>query len=368
DLVDDGVDAALDRVHGELGVSGVAVWAATPPVVQLRAGNVAPSVFRTDGGVFAPVTRDAYVATRCQPIAARWKPARTALPRIADACAARSLDLRLIVSATRTGLLPQRYPHLTAKNALGGSSCVGLCLANPDVVAYLAGLVADLRTTLSPAAILLRDVQLAWPEAFSPGLEAGMSLGVVARSLLSVCFDESCLQASRAAGVDGEAARRCVRVMLRRCLEGHPPAADALRALVSDNEPLAAYLAWRGDWLSDVVRGLCVAGTGETIIDLAGAGEAVDLTPRMDVSIPDAVSATVDQIEAMPVAVPVGARRSELWLTARAVGDAPPPELVGAIATAAERGFATVGVGQYGVLCDDALEAVRQAVRFARRV
>src|SRR5690606_2405053 len=51
DLVDEGIDEALDRIQGQTGVTGLAVDVHCPPVQQIRPhAGVAPRTFRTHGG------------------------------------------------------------------------------------------------------------------------------------------------------------------------------------------------------------------------------------------------------------------------------------------------------------------------------
>ena len=130
DLIDEGVDAVLDRLHGEVGISGVSVWVASPPVVQLRVRDVGPRVVRSRGGLFFHPDEQPYAATRCKPIVSGWVKGRHPLTRIAEACAERAMDLRVIVSAAMTGRLAQRHAEMACKNVFGcvpgQSGCPGI--------------------------------------------------------------------------------------------------------------------------------------------------------------------------------------------------------------------------------------------------
>ena len=69
DLIDDDLDGGLDRLHGEVGVTGVSLWAVAPPRVELRTRSINPRVFHTRGGAFFHPEGRYYDATRCKPIA-----------------------------------------------------------------------------------------------------------------------------------------------------------------------------------------------------------------------------------------------------------------------------------------------------------
>ncbi|MGB2985153.1 MAG: hypothetical protein WBE26_04665, partial [Phycisphaerae bacterium] len=111
DLLDEDLGTVLDRLHGEIGVTGVSVWVSSPALTQLRVRDVEPRVFRTRGGLFFHPDEQRYVATRCKPVVSSRHKTRNPLARIADACAERALELRVIVSAAATGRLAQRYPE-----------------------------------------------------------------------------------------------------------------------------------------------------------------------------------------------------------------------------------------------------------------
>jgi len=194
DLIDEREEAVLDRLRGEIGVTGLSLWVASPPVRQLRVRDVEPRIFSTRGGLFFRPSDEPYTGTRCKPLASGWHKGSDPLARIADACADRSLDLRAVVSATATGRVAQRHPEMACKNVFGAVSDTGLCLANPDVQSYLCGLVTDLSGRYQLTGVSIADFALAWPEAWNQDLRCGVPLDDMARSLLGICFCESCHQ------------------------------------------------------------------------------------------------------------------------------------------------------------------------------
>ncbi len=357
DLTDEGEDEVLDRLHGEIGVTGLSVWAASPPVVQLRPRDVTPRVFRTRGGLCFHSDETRYAATRCKPMVAGWVKAKEPLRRMAEACNARGMPLRLIISASMTGRLAQRHPEMACKNLFAVESHRCVCLSNPDVRTYLECVMRELAETFEPAAIVVRDFEIAWPDATGPDFRTSIELGAVERVLLETCFCESCLQRAAQADVDAEMVRRSAVVLLDAALNRQAAGGPQSTAALTDNAPLVAYLKRSAHHLSGLATHLVEVCPCELILDRR-LGE-LDAVPgaNPDWHIPAAVSTRVDRAEQFPAALCPEARRNELRLsTAFPRG----PELVSSLTHAVE-------LGNYGLLPEPAWAPIKQAVRFVRR-
>ncbi len=364
DLLDEDLDAALDRLHGEVGVTGVSVWAASPPVVQLRARNVEPRVFRTRGGLFFHPVEERYSGTRLKPIVSGWVKSKHPLKRIVEACGERGMELRAIVSAAMTGRLAERHPEMACKNLFTDVSHTSICLLNPDVQTYLCSLVSDLSTDSGLSAVTITDFVSAWGEAFGADLRVGVKLGETDRSLLSTCFCESCHQRATAADVDVAMAQRSAQVILNKCLDNGTPTGAALDTLLADNEPLAAYYRVRGEEMSSFLGRLVEACQGELLLDRCLRGQERTLCTALDWSLPSAVITHVDRPEELAGAFCGSARRNELGAPGRFAHRS---ELVSVLSQAVELGFTGVNIDNYGLLPDTALTPVKQAIRLARR-
>ena len=378
DLIDEGVGPVLDRLHGEVGATGVSVWVALAPLTQLRVRDVQPRVFRTRGGLFFGPDEQHYVGTRCKPIVSGWVKARDPLARIADACIDAGMELRVIVSAAMTGRLAQRHPDMACKNALGAESHVSLCLANPDVQTYLCGLVADLSSNYSLFGVTVTDLVIAWAEACAGNLRVAAPLGAAETSLLETCFCESCNQGATAADVDVAMAMRSVQVILQKSLDGGattPPSpldkggegGRGLDAIVADSEPLAAFYRWRAEELSSLLRRLTEACRCELLLDRADDGVAGEQNTLLDLSLPAAIITRLNHPEEPASALCPAARRNELRLPEGSAIGTHAPDLVRTLSQAMELGFAGVEIDNYGLLPDSALTSIKQAIRFARR-
>ncbi|MCH8149687.1 MAG: hypothetical protein IH987_17150, partial [Planctomycetes bacterium] len=200
DLVDEGLDAALDLVQGEIGATSLSVWASTPPIGQMRARPLSPRCFQTDGGLFFQPDAALYEDSRCKPPTADWIKSRNPFARISEGCQTRKLGLRANISLTKVGPLAERHPSAACKNVFGTPSHRSVCLSNPDVQAMLAALVRDLTSNYVVAAVVLADLDVAWGEALDlPIPVQGEEVGLL-RRLLSLCFCESCRQTVAASG------------------------------------------------------------------------------------------------------------------------------------------------------------------------
>ncbi|MFQ5495490.1 MAG: hypothetical protein ACE5EX_08925, partial [Phycisphaerae bacterium] len=267
DLLDEGLDAALDRLHGQVGLTGVCVWAASPPVRYLRTRDVKPRFFRTRGGLFFHPDVPRYESTRCRPLVAAAATAEDPLVRIADACAEHRLALRMIVAAATAPRLARAQPEMAAKNLFGDVSRRTVCLANPNVEAYLCTLAADLSSRRHVSGVILADMGIGWGEATEPppvGLEP---LGPSDRTLLSICFCESCRQRAGEHGVDVAAAQRFARAVLEKTLDTGTGPDGGLKAILDESPSLRAWFDWRRAALSALLGRIVEACGGDVVVD-----------------------------------------------------------------------------------------------------
>ena len=367
DLTTEGVEPVLDRMRGEIGVTGLSLWVGTPPQTRLSAHRVEPRVFTTRGGLFFQPADGAYVATRCKPIVAEWLDGRNPLATIAEACAERQMELRAIVSATGTGRLAGRYPDLACRNAFGVGSSLHVCLGNPDVQAYLVALTADLSANYTLGGLSFADFSSAWYEAAGQELLFARPLSELERYLLSVCFCESCQQNASGAGIDVATAQRSVRSALEKSLEAPVPTGGSLDAFLADNEPLAAYFRWQTTERSSLLERLKNACRCELILtvdfDCLKRAELEEL----NLGILDAVVTRLDEPGRLPEALLPGARRSELGIPASFALGERGTELVALLNRAVDLGFSGAEIADYGLLTEGALTSIKRAIRFARR-
>jgi len=277
------------------------------------------------------------------------------------------MELRLIVSAAMTGRLAQRHPEMACKNVFEAESHYAVCLANPDVQAYLDGLVSDLSAYENVGGVTIADFQITWPEALKDDLRGGMSLGSTERALLATCFCESCYQRATAAGVDVDMARRSVQTILQRTLDTGTVTDQSADAILAGNAPLEAYCRWRTEELSSLLRRLTEACTCELLLDRCLDNPAGGPEIGLNYSLPAAVITRLDHPEHLNTALSRAARRNELRLPESFAIGTRGPQLVSTLSRAVELGVTGVEIDNYGLLPDAALTPIKQAIRFARR-
>ena len=378
DLPAEDVGGVLDQLRGEVGVSGLSLWVAAPPSAQLRASAPRPlslgatvssarrpRVFRTRGGVFFQPADRHYTQTRCQPIVSSWVTMGNPLATIAKACAGRGLSLRAIVSAAAAGRMAERYPEFACRSAFGDESSARLCLANAEVQTYLRGMALDLSTNAGVTALTLADFDVRWSDA--DNFHAGVPLGVVERSLLAVCFCESCVQRSQSAGIDVEAARRAVEQTVNLAFERGPREETQIEDFFAEHESLAEHRRRQIEDLNTLLRKLKEACRCDLLLERTATDLGPDVASGLDLSIPSAVITRVGDPARLPTVMPPRARRNELQLAASSTIGPAASRLVGILPDAAKAGFAAVEIDHYGLLSESALTTLKQAIRFARR-
>ncbi len=364
DVADETLGPRLDRLAGEVGVTGLSVWAASPPVVALRAREVTPRVFQSRGGVFFQPGDRHYAGLRAQPIVSTWLRAGDPLKQVAQACASRTLELRTVVSGSAMGRLAERYPELSCRNLFGAESQQRTCLGNAEVQGLLLATCADLSTQFSPSAMVLADFAIGWSDARSDAFRCGPVLGPVEHLLLVTCFCGACVRSAEEAGIDAPGARRTAMRQLQTTLEQGTVEAKPSDEWLSGEPVLASYRRRQVQVLNSLLRRLADACRCPIVLDMTP--EATGLA-----SPESAVAATVitpiERSEQLGLAVKTGAPRNEIRLPAWWAMGSRGPQLVGLLPEAARLGIAAVTIDDYGAVPDATLNTLKQAVRFTRR-
>jgi len=365
DLMDADAGDVLDRIHGEVGASGVAVWVGMGPLTRIRLPGHEPRVMHTNGGLFFQPDEDLLSATRLKPIVSSGMRSRDWTADLSGACTDRGLSLRAVLACSNLGRVAQRHPEMACKNVFGGVSQYSVCLVNPDVAAFFDAVVADLAGRGVFDSIVLADTYYSWSEARGAFSPADVPLGGVEQVVSSVCFCESCLQSASAAGVDTAAARRCASVMLDAFFTSGTPCDRTLSAALVDREPLRNYLVWRGRSLSTLWHRLAQSCACDVVVERAA--EPAAGFQELDFAAPDAVLVRATPGGDVSRCAVASAKRSELHIPATmCVGDHG-PELVATMARAGEAGITAFQIDGGTTLPESGLAAVKQAIRFVKR-
>jgi hypothetical protein len=239
----------LDRALGEVAPDHLTVPVVTGPLERFRLDPARPPhAFVTEGGWHFPPDPDAYQSGSVRPRPAHWAGKRDLLGKLRDQAGSREVRLIFRVDLRSVASLPGHGPHLRSRNAWGDENPgAGGCALNADLRELLRSTLADLMR-YEPAGFELVDWMVDLPVSGGPVRQ--YSWNAVLRQLLDICFCPACRQA---ADVDPDQAARSVRVHAERMI-ATGDAGDAFER-VSADETLRAYVdARRRDTLSWLER------------------------------------------------------------------------------------------------------------------
>lgn len=377
DLVDEGVEDALDRIKGETGVTGIVVPVLGRELLQFRPHpGVSPRSYTYDGGAMFQPDSTRYASTRLRPVVAETLRKSNPLKAVVEACRARGLNVGCNVAACSARRVAERYEHAASCDVFGDRGS-WLCPVNPDVQEYIRGLLADLTENYPLDSLRLRHVGFPWSS--SGGLPTrfhelrGFAMGPVELWLRTICFCESCRQLSKRDEIDVDAAARIAGETLEAACRSGGSVQDSIADFVEQHEPLAAFLVWRRSqlqrWIASLKTACQCPLTGE-----APPQPEVDCLPAIELSDAfDNLYRTCGQtgaetVDATLAGLDAGWDPSRIILGISARSDCPSSEdLVAAVVRAVQSGCRAVAIGDYGSVPLDRLDWIRQAVRFARR-
>ncbi len=368
DLCDEGVDVVLDHLQGEVGLTGIALWAATGPVLQMRRRPVDPRVFRTRGGVGYHADESRYTATRIAPPTADWVGGENMLSQACEACAQRGLDIRAVVSSGMVEGDRCIQPGLATRNAFGAESQSHLCLLNPEVQGYVQALLEEMRDRFGFSCFELADFGATWGEAGALQISGGARYSPMVRFLLDSCWCDSCVAQAGGNGVDAESARGAMVHGLDRYFGRLSSDDAALRPLLSDDGPVGKYLKWQScrfqAWFerlkSDVSRRILVRqAASEGVGDEFAASSRIADSDKVEV---------LSSISGADASNDVIGGASEVHILASVMERWDAHEVVSRFSGLAQAGATCITAGNYGLMAPETLVGVRQAVRFARRL
>jgi len=375
DLDDEGIDSAMARMAGDIGVNTVTIAAILPDVHAVRRRNMpGPRVIdRPAGAHFQPDARF-YSAARLRPAVSAWMRQRNPLSRITESAAENRLALRLRVSCCDMPTLVERHPMAGTVNVYGEQQRRWLCPSNPDVRAYLVAVVEDLCANYRPAAIELgalgfenRAVRyFEWSErAATTAMES---------NLLGLCFCPACRERAERLGENSENAAREVQARLEQefslasSQDDRNPAAVLRRS-----ETLAAYERMRSDSVLSLLAQMREHSSAKLVLDcgssglsagdVAAAAKFVDsfliAESKLDQLIPNDLSNWMSALE--------DPARVELRIQAAPPRVRDAQQFVRLVKAVADRGFGAVEFSHYGSMPEPALDWIRQALRYMKR-
>jgi len=346
--------ALLERAAGEIGLEHVTVPVVTGPQTHFRVGTAPEQPhFETAGGWHFPHAAKAYAAVGIRPVRASWFAGADVLGRLREHAQRQNLKLVMRLDLRGAAVLLEQASHLLQRNAWGQEvTAAGGCASQPDLRELVRATLDDLHR-YEPAAWELADWVPDLP--MDRALPRPLRWQPAARRLVDTCFCSACRQVAARAGVAPDQAARSVRVQVERALAGTP-------ALTEDDPLVADYLAVRvadcGDWLARLAQ------TDPLLQVVFPADEPFPYRDRVGVRpLLRVVRRTQRAEEGL---APVQADDGLSLAVWQPLFDEP-ADLVRTVAEGVRHGVRWFDFEQADEAPRDALTALKQAVRFARR-
>ena len=292
DVQDVGMEQALDDILGTAGADGISLAVSYHAGRFLQPRNPRRKVyFPEDGTVYFRPNPSRY--GRIQPkVADIVLEQGDVLRDLAEARERQPFRLNgwtVCLHNTRIGLA---YPDVAVQNAFGDRYYHSLCPSQPDARAYVTAMVGDMT-----ARYRLDAVELETPTfmGFAHGYhheKDELGLGAREEFLLSLCFCPACMERSRRAGVDAEAARQAVLRELGQAFERAVPAPAPMPDALGGFDPaIAELLSWRTEPVTSLISEIREAAHPETRVHLLSGAPGRAWQSGVDLA---AVSRAVD--------------------------------------------------------------------------
>jgi hypothetical protein len=352
DLEREGLDSALTRLAGQIGVDAISVHAIAPSMTKAYTDETgAVRAFECEDGACFQPDAASYTGTRLRPRVQDWMKQRNAMDALVRAAEKHRLGLRLRMSGCHQPAVASRNQMMACVNILGVTSATWLCPAQAAVREYLASIADDLCRNYAPSLLELAHVD--YPDestspAFPP-VTAGADLSC-ATELLNWCFCSACRERMAAAGVDVMAFTGHAQGLLRNILELEDHAEIHLTDWLTRDSTCEAIR----DVQAQTATTLVAAIRQRVTCDVYRVSTPVGLNPSLECVIEQdspggAAAKTSPVYRAYPPYAADG------------------PALVAAIHAAALADHDTIGFSDYGLLSAMSLDWVRQAIRYAKR-
>ncbi len=374
DLVDAGLEESLDDIQST-GATGVTAIVTSGPQYRLRCQAMSCSrLLRSRGGFYFQPDEAVYRALQSKPITSRWLAGRNPLDDLVEQCNSRDLHLRLRISAFEVGRMAATYPQLAACSILGMPSALTLCPAHSEVGLLLRATISDLVNRYGDCLIEVSDIEYHSGIVTDGELEAGFAVDDVVAWMLAICFSESSRKAAAEVGVDVEKLVSELKGHFEKTLLGSSNGTDALRTVMEDSEELAAYTDSQLALLEGVIREMVAGMADRVVLNVPWQSVADgDFYPFGSCGVAEClVKGDVDDLLGAGVVESyhkVCGTESRLGVELDVVEDLAndPQHLVSRLKQLVDQGYSHATLRPFGLIPPASWDAVKQAIRFARR-
>jgi hypothetical protein len=219
DLLDEGVDSALNEMLQGAGMSGVTIAATYHQSRDVFPHNPRRTVAFLDAGCYFRPNMARYLSTGIEPVQHESCFGVDPLAVAREATAARGAALNAWLVCLHDVPAGVTQPHLAQRNMFGDPMRTGLCPANPQVRAYLAAMSGDLARYECDSLI----AEALHFQPFRHGYHherCFVELDELGEFLLGLCFCAHCMTWAESAGVDASRVREWCIATMRRSLTG----------------------------------------------------------------------------------------------------------------------------------------------------
>lgn len=364
DVIEPTVATLLDRLHGEIGVAGLTIPVAVPPLKTLRTHGHEVVPFITNGGLaFRPSERGSLPSESLRE--ADFVGGGDPLAACAQACLKSELALRLLVDVDVLGPWLADPPDLIRIDAFGRPIPGRVCLSHNAIAGQLRALIEEITRRYEPASIELVDSPCNGSN--ENGARWGFPVSPVADALFAICFCDACCAAANEKGADGEAASKavCQYVKTEVAAGRQPPSTPD--QVVSQSPALGDYCRAIGVARSELVS--VIEGSGAPALSLRIADRDRRISLRDLPALAHAESAVIvssnSPADRMPE--PVEQTSCTLYIGSADLRQPDAARLVALMKDATAAGYTGVELSHLAACNETALGACRQALRIARR-
>ena len=249
DALDEGVDAFARLVRG-LGVNHISMASSYHGGKALLPHNRQNRVyFIEEGAVYFQPSPEFFGSTKIKPRVSRLAAERDVFREIVEACAKRGVATTAWTVTVHNTHLGTEYPELTTVNVYGDRYPHSLCPSQPDVMAYMRALAANL-ASFPLDAVEWETFEYIPYRHYAFVEKEGIGITPMAAVLLSLCFCPACLAAAKQRRINAKTVAKGVKQWLNDYFDGKNRSLGPVESQLSRVPGLAEYLDMRFDVLA----------------------------------------------------------------------------------------------------------------------
>jgi hypothetical protein len=250
DVLDEGPDS-FARLAEDLGLTNISMAASYHGGKALLPHNAEHHVyFIEEGAVYFQPSRRFFGTTKMKPRVSRLAADRDIFRDIVEACGKQGVATTAWTVAIHNTHLGTEYPELTTQNVFGDRYFHSLCPSQPDVMAYMRALAANL-ASYPIEAVAFETLEFIPFRHYGFLEKEGIGVTPLAGLLLSLCFCPACLLVAKRSRINAGAVGKAVKLWLNEYFEGKHRSLGPIESGVSSIPGLAEYLDMRFNVLAD---------------------------------------------------------------------------------------------------------------------